>query len=54
MIIKINRLTNFGNYRQFQWGGTANFTKYNLIYGWNYSGKPRSRGSFKFWRCRLS
>ncbi|MBU2852798.1 AAA family ATPase [Acidithiobacillus ferriphilus] len=39
MIIKINRLTNFGNYRQFQWGGTANFTKYNLIYGWNYSGK---------------
>ena len=39
MIIKINRLTNFGNYRQFQWGSTANFTKYNLIYGWNYSGK---------------
>lgn len=39
MIIKINRLTNFGNYRQFQWGITANFTKYNLIYGWNYSGK---------------
>ena len=39
MIIKINRLTNFGNYRQFQWGSNANFTKYNLIYGWNYSGK---------------
>lgn len=39
MIIKINRLTNFGNYRQFQWGSTANFTKYNVIYGWNYSGK---------------
>ena len=39
MIIKINRLANFGNYRQFQWGSTANFTKYNLIYGWNYSGK---------------
>ena len=39
MIIRINRLTNFGNYRQFQWGSTANFTKYNLIYGWNYSGK---------------
>lgn len=39
MITKINRLTNFGNYRQFQWGGTTNFTKYNLIYGWNYSGK---------------
>lgn len=39
MIIKINSLTNFGNYRQFQWGNTTNFTKYNLIYGWNYSGK---------------
>lgn len=39
MIIKINRLTNFGNYRQFQWGNAANFTRYNLIYGWNYSGK---------------
>ncbi len=39
MIVKINRLTNFGNYRQFQWGGTTNFAKYNLIYGWNYSGK---------------
>lgn len=39
MIIKINHLTNFGNYRQFQWGNTTNFTKYNLIYGWNYSGK---------------
>jgi wobble nucleotide-excising tRNase len=39
MIIKINRLTNFGNFRQFQWGNTTNFAKYNLIYGWNYSGK---------------
>ena len=39
MIIKINRLANFGNYRQFQWGSTTNFTKYNLMYGWNYSGK---------------
>ena len=39
MISKINRLTNFGNYRQFQWGDTTPFTKRNLIYGWNYSGK---------------
>lgn len=39
MISRINRLTNFGNYRQFQWGGTTPFTKHNLIYGWNYSGK---------------
>ncbi len=39
MISKVNRLTNFGNYRQFQWGGTTPFSKRNLIYGWNYSGK---------------
>jgi wobble nucleotide-excising tRNase len=39
MISKINHLTNFGNYRQFQWGGTTPFTNRNLIYGWNYSGK---------------
>lgn len=39
MIIKINNLSGFGNYRQFQWGSTTSFSKYNLIYGWNYSGK---------------
>jgi wobble nucleotide-excising tRNase len=39
MIIKINRLTNFGNYRRFQWGANSSFAKSNLIYGWNYSGK---------------
>jgi wobble nucleotide-excising tRNase len=39
MLSKINHLTNFGNYRQFQWGSTTPFSKRNLIYGWNYSGK---------------
>ncbi|MGV3609240.1 MAG: AAA family ATPase [Planctomycetaceae bacterium] len=39
MISKINRLANFGNYRQFQWGSVTPFSKRNLIYGWNYSGK---------------
>ena len=39
MISRINHLSNFGNYRQFQWGGTTPFTRRNLIYGWNYSGK---------------
>lgn len=39
MITKIDRLTNFGNYRQFQWGNNSLFTSRNLIYGWNYSGK---------------
>ena len=39
MITKINSLSSFGNYRQFQWGTNAIFAKRNLIYGWNYSGK---------------
>ena len=39
MITKINSLTSFANYRQFQWGANAVFAKRNLIYGWNYSGK---------------
>jgi wobble nucleotide-excising tRNase len=39
MIKKIHSLSNFGNFRQFQWGTNTNFTKCNLIYGWNYSGK---------------
>jgi len=39
MITSINYLTKFGSYRQFQWGNNTPFTKCNLIYGWNYSGK---------------
>lgn len=39
IILSINRLINFGNFRQFQWAGTTPFSKRNLIYGWNYSGK---------------
>jgi wobble nucleotide-excising tRNase len=39
MITKINSLSSFGNYRQFQWGSNFAFSKRNLIYGWNYSGK---------------
>lgn len=39
MIIKINRLANFANFRQFQWGNNTDFAKCNLVYGWNYSGK---------------
>lgn len=39
MISKIVSLTNFGNYRNFQWGSNTVFAKRNLIYGWNYSGK---------------
>lgn len=39
MILKINRLKNFGIFKDFSWNGLDNFKKKNLIYGWNYSGK---------------
>ena len=39
MIRQIDNLRNLGILRNFQWGGLTNFTKKNLIYGWNYSGK---------------
>ena len=40
MITKIKILKNFGIYRDFSWNNdTPQFQRYNLIYGWNKSGK---------------
>lgn len=40
MIDKINFIKNFGIYRDFHWNEELpGFKKWNLIYGWNYSGK---------------
>src|SRR5258706_7223206 len=40
MIRKIQRLKSFGVFEDFQWAPDLPvFNKYNLIYGWNYSGK---------------
>jgi wobble nucleotide-excising tRNase len=40
MIKKINKLRNFGIFHDFAWQpDLADFKKFNLIYGWNYSGK---------------
>lgn len=40
MTIKIKKLKNFGIYRDFTWSNTTpQFQRYNLIYGWNKSGK---------------
>ena len=39
MITKINKIKNFGIYKNFAWNGISDFKKKNLIYGWNYSGK---------------
>ncbi|MDD9867882.1 MAG: AAA family ATPase [Candidatus Campbellbacteria bacterium] len=40
MIKKIKKLKNLGIFKDFNWGSETNdFKKFNLIYGWNRSGK---------------
>ena len=36
----MDKIKNFGLFKDFKWNSDApNFNQYNLIYGWNYSGK---------------
>jgi wobble nucleotide-excising tRNase len=39
MIRKLDYLRNVGLFRSFTWGALPEFKRFNLIYGWNYSGK---------------
>ena len=41
MIKRIEQIENFGIFRKFRWqqGDIDEFKQFNLIYGWNYSGK---------------
>lgn len=40
MLKKINKIKNFGIFKDFHWDSTlSEFSKFNLFYGWNYSGK---------------
>jgi len=40
MIDRINRIKDFGLFEDFKWSSDIlGFRQYNLIYGWNYSGK---------------
>ena len=40
MLRRIQHIKSFGVFANFQWpAGLPEFKKYNLIYGWNYSGK---------------
>lgn len=42
MLKRINYIKNFGLFKDFKWDSKNNlsdFNKYNLIYGWNFSGK---------------
>lgn len=39
-IKKINKIKNYGIFKDFRWAiSIPEFKKYNLLYGWNYSGK---------------
>lgn len=39
MITKINKIKDFGVFKNFNGSALAEFKTFNLIYGWNYSGK---------------
>lgn len=40
MIKQIEKIENFGIFKDFRWvKGISEFKRYNLLYGWNYSGK---------------
>ncbi len=40
MITKISKIKDFGIFSDFKWsGGLDDFKRYNVLYGWNYSGK---------------
>lgn len=49
MIKRIEHLRSFGPYRDFAWDGSSltDFDRYNLIYGWNYSGKTTLSRAFQ-------
>jgi wobble nucleotide-excising tRNase len=48
MIRKLHRITSFGVFEDFTWPGTLNnFKQFNLLFGWNYSGKTTFSRTFR-------
>lgn len=48
MIRRIDRIKSFGVFADFQWPvGLPEFKQFNLIYGWNYSGKTTLSRAFR-------
>lgn len=39
MITKVNKIKDFGVFKNFNSNFLSEFKTFNLIYGWNYSGK---------------
>jgi len=48
MIRSVQHITGFGVFTNFQWpSGLPDFKQFNLIYGWNYSGKTTLSRAFR-------
>lgn len=48
MIRSVEHITGFGVFTNFQWpSGLPDFKQFNLIYGWNYSGKTTLSRAFR-------
>jgi wobble nucleotide-excising tRNase len=54
MIRTIRSIKAFGVFNDFQWpGGLPEFKQFNLIYGWNYSGKTTLSRAFRCFEQKL-
>lgn len=54
MITKINKIKDFGVIKNFNGSALPEFKTFNLIYGWNYSGKNNTFKSFQMFRKRYA
>ena len=54
MIRRIQQIKEFGVFADFQWPpGLPEFKQFNLIYGWNYSGKTTLSRAFRCFEQKL-
>ena len=54
MIRRIQHIKAFGVFADFQWpAGLPEFKQFNLIYGWNYSGKTTLSRAFRCFEQKL-
>lgn len=54
-IKKINKIKSFGIFKDFRWANTIpEFKKYNLMYGWNYSGKTTLSRVFRAFENQIA
>lgn len=53
MISKISRIADFGIFADWTWGSDlCDFRRFNVLYGWNYSGKTTLSRVFRCFECK--